>query len=200
MKIRVRSGRRTGRPIPDHRVNLQAACDFHDFVDFQLIADLEIVEILYGESELETRFHFADMVLEAFQRIEPTRMNHNIVPEYAYQRTSPHQTFEHIAARNGSDLGNFEDLTDFNQADNALLLLRSEHSGQCRFHFIHRFIDDVVVAKIQAVRGNQFSRSRIGTGVESDHDGIGGQGKIEIRFRNYAHTCLSLMDLDLCRG
>ena len=45
----------------------EAARDFNDFVSFQLIADLQIVEVLYGQAALESCFYFADIVLEALQ-------------------------------------------------------------------------------------------------------------------------------------
>ena len=35
-------------------------------------------------------------------------------------------------------------------------LLRRQHAGQRRFHLVHGFVDDVVVANIDAVRGDQF--------------------------------------------
>ena len=62
---------------------LQTARDFHDFVDFELIADFEIVKVLHGQAALEAAFDFADIVLEALQRIEFTRMNHDVVPKHA---------------------------------------------------------------------------------------------------------------------
>src|SRR6185436_13420293 len=45
----------------------EAARDFNDFVSFQLIADLQIVEVLYGQAALESCFYFSDIVLEAIQ-------------------------------------------------------------------------------------------------------------------------------------
>jgi hypothetical protein len=61
-------------------MDLQTARDFHDFVDFQLIADFEIIEVLYGQAALESCFNFTNVVLETLQRIEFPGMNHDIVP------------------------------------------------------------------------------------------------------------------------
>ncbi len=127
-------------------------------------------------------------------------MNHDVVPEHPDKRSAPDQTFEHIAACDRTDFGDLEDLPDFHQADDAFFFLGREHSRQRGFHLVHRFVDDVVVTKIYAVRPDQFPRSRIGTGVEPDNDCIGCQGKVDVRFRNCADARMNDIDLDLCRG
>src|SRR5690606_30933610 len=47
---------------------LERSRHFHDFVGFELVAYLEIVEILHREAALEARLHLAHVVLESLQR------------------------------------------------------------------------------------------------------------------------------------
>jgi hypothetical protein len=54
---------------------LQATRDFDDFVCFQLIPKLDIVEVFKRKSTLETRSHLSHVVLEALEGIEFTRMD-----------------------------------------------------------------------------------------------------------------------------
>ena len=70
----------------------------------------------------------------------------------------------------------------------AFFLLRRQHPGQRGLHFVHSFVNDVVVAQIHAVRADQLSGRGVGTRVEPDDDRVGGQRKVDIRFCDGAYT------------
>src|SRR5262245_16817538 len=87
------------------RFALQRARYFDDLVDLELVALFDRVEVLEREPALEARLHFAHVVLEALQRIELAVVDHHAVAQHAHARAAPHQPFEHVASRDGADLG-----------------------------------------------------------------------------------------------
>ncbi len=65
--------------------SLQSTRDLDDFVNFELVTDLEIVEVLDRQPAFETGLHLAYIVLEALEGIQFTGIDHHIVPEHADQ-------------------------------------------------------------------------------------------------------------------
>src|SRR5262245_4095790 len=73
------------------RYALQRARYFDDLVDLELVALFDRVEVLERESALETRLHFARVVLEALQRIELAVVDHHVSTQHAHPRAAPNQ-------------------------------------------------------------------------------------------------------------
>src|ERR1700693_3577744 len=109
---------------------------FLDFVDFELVADLEVVEVFHGHAALETSFHFAHVVLEALERINLARMDDHVVAQHAHQRVATHQALEHHASSHGPDLGDLEYLAHVDEAEYGFFFLRREHARERRLHFV----------------------------------------------------------------
>src|SRR6266704_4951843 len=90
---------------------------FLDFVDFELVADLEVVEVFHGHAALETGLHFAHVVLEALERIDLARMDDHVVTQHAHQGVAAHQALEHHASGNGPDLGDLKYLAHVEEVE-----------------------------------------------------------------------------------
>src|SRR6266480_1886883 len=170
---------------------------FLDFVDFELVADLEVIEVFHGHAALETGLYFTHVVLEALERIDLARMDNHVVAQHAHRRVAAHETFEHHASSDGPDLGNLEYLPHVDQSEYILFFLRREHARERRLHFVDRVIDDVVVAYVHPRGLGRLARGRIGAGIETDDHGLGGERKIHVGLRDRAHRAVHHVDLDL---
>src|SRR5437773_11820398 len=87
---------------------LQCPGHFLDFVDFELVADLEVVEVFHGHAALETGFHLAHVVLEALEGIDLARMDDHVVAQHTHHCVAAHETLEHHASSHGPDRGHLE--------------------------------------------------------------------------------------------
>ena len=56
-----------GKILGHGRRLLQGSSNLDDFIDLELIADLDVVVTLERQAAFEARFHFADIVLESLQ-------------------------------------------------------------------------------------------------------------------------------------
>src|SRR5204862_7987362 len=101
---------------------LKCPSHFLDFVDLELVADLQVVEVFHGHAALETGFHFTHVVLEALQRIDLPRMNDHVFTPHAARRVAPHQAVEHHGSGGGSALGDLEALATVDAAAYGLYL------------------------------------------------------------------------------
>lgn len=63
---------------------LQRSCDFLYFKYFELVAFLNVVEILQRQTAFETRLDFLDIVLETLQRIEVACPDDDVVAQQTY--------------------------------------------------------------------------------------------------------------------
>src|SRR6185312_11392135 len=176
---------------------LERPRDLNDLVSFELISNLEIAEALDREAAFESRLHLAHIVLEALERIELSRVDNDVVAQDTDHGTALDQTLEHVATGNCPDLRDVEYLPHLHESGDGLLSLRREHSGQRRLHFIHRVVDDVVVAHIHAVGRDELLGGRVGARVETDHHGIRGECEVHVRLGDGAYTTVNEVDLDL---
>jgi hypothetical protein len=63
---------------------LQRTRDFLYLENFQLIADLDVIEVLQRQAAFEAGFHFLHIILEAFQRIEFAGPHHDVVAQQTH--------------------------------------------------------------------------------------------------------------------
>src|SRR5256886_4383187 len=176
---------------------LQRSRHFDDFVHFELIALFDVVETLDRQSAFEARLDLAHIVLEALERIELAIVDDDIVAQDPDLRTAPHHAFEHVAAGDGPDLGYLGDLAHFDEPELAFLLLRREHARERRLHLVYRFVDDVVVADVDAVVFGELARGDIGAGVETDDDSLRRERQVDIRLGYAADGSMHDVYLDL---
>src|SRR5438046_9789671 len=107
---------------------------FLDFVDFELVADFEVVEVFHGHAALETGLYFTHVVLEALERIDIARMDDHVVAQHAHRRVAAHETLEHHASSDGPDLGTLAYVPHVDQSAYILSINRREHPRQRRLH------------------------------------------------------------------
>src|SRR5450759_775392 len=131
---------------------LQGARNLNDFVGFELVAHDQIVVIFQRQAAFEIGFNFFYVILEAFQRIQFTVVDHHVVAQHAHPRTAPDHTFQHVATGDRAHLGNGEHLAHFDHAHDAFPLLGSQHAGQRSLDLVHHRVDDVVVADVHTGR------------------------------------------------
>ena len=81
-----------------------------------------------------------------------------------------------------------------------LALLRRQHAGQRRLDLVHRIVNDVVVADVDAARLGQLARRRIGAGVEADDDRLRGQRQVDVGFGDAADGGVHHLHLDFGGG
>src|ERR1700722_11717332 len=103
------------RPPRPFRVapELQRTRDFGDFEDFELVAFDDVVEVLDRHTALEALTHFLDVVLEALERIELARVNHDVVAQHAHRRRALDEAVRDHKTAHRPDLRHLEDLTHF---------------------------------------------------------------------------------------
>src|SRR5579863_7454635 len=103
---------------------LQRTRDFGDFEDFELVAFDDVVEVLDRHTALEALTHFLDVVLEALERIELARVNHDVVAQHAHRRRALDEAIRDHTAGHCTDLRYLEDLTHFDHTGHDFALLR----------------------------------------------------------------------------
>src|SRR5439155_13344635 len=176
---------------------LQGPRHFHNFVHFELVALFDVVESLDRQSAFEPRLDLAHVVLEALERIELAIVDDDIVAQDPDLRTAPDKAFEHVAAGDRPDLRYLVYLAHFDESELALLLLRCEHARECCLHLVHRLVDDVVVADVDAVVLGELARSDIGAGIEADDDSLRRERQVDVRLGDAAHGSMHDVHLDL---
>ena len=71
--------------------------------------------------------------------------------------------------------------TRISAVPSALLpLLGRQHAGHGLGHIVDRVVDDVVVAQVHAVAFGQLAGVGVGTDVEADDDGLGGERQVDV--------------------
>src|SRR5690349_16582600 len=128
----------------------ERARDLDHLEHLELVADLDIVEVPDRKTAFESGFDLAHVVLEALERIELARMHDDTAADDANRGAAADQPFGHHAAGDGSDLRDLEDVAHFDEAENTLLALRRQHARDGRLHVVDRFVNDVVVADVDA--------------------------------------------------
>ena len=83
-------------------------------------------------------------------------------------------------------------------AEFLLLFLRLEHAFQGRLQVVGHLVDDVVAANLHAELFGQRSGAFVGNHRETDDDGVGGVGQVDVGLADAAHR--GLQDLDLHLG
>jgi hypothetical protein len=72
------------RPGRSSGTALQGPRDFDDLEGFQLVAFLDVVEVLEGQAAFKPGLDFARIVLETFQRIKLAFVDHDVVAKQPY--------------------------------------------------------------------------------------------------------------------
>src|ERR1700744_445874 len=93
------TARWTGRPP------LQRAGHLDTLEAFDLVADLDVVVLLHGDTAFHAVAHFVDQFLEAAQRFQFALEDHGVVAQHADRLAALDRAFHHHAAGDRAELG-----------------------------------------------------------------------------------------------
>src|SRR3989442_4814165 len=114
----IRSPSFCGRPLERFTKGLlQTSRNLQDLEHLELVAFLEIREVLQRHAALEARLDLAHVVLEALERVDLAGMDDDVVAQHADLRIALDQALLHVAAGDGADLGDAEHLLHLDQPE-----------------------------------------------------------------------------------
>ena len=137
---------------------------------------MDIVVVLQHQAAFEAHAHFFHIVFEAFERFELASVDHHMVADEAHAAVALDEAVGNHTAGNIAHFGNIDNLADFYRAGLLLFLLGSKHTAHGCFHIVDGVVDDVVVADFDVFVFGQLACGTIGTHVEADNEGTGGDG------------------------
>src|SRR5580700_3734262 len=162
-----------------------------------LIVDAHVLVVLHADTALGAGAHLARVVLEAAQRLERAFEDHDVVAQHADRIVALHQALGHQAPGYDPELRGAEYLAYLRDAHDLLLDLRLQHAGHHLFHVVDGFVDDAVVAHLDAGLLHGIARAGIGAHVETDDESARGRGQLHVRHGDAAQAAGDNLDLHL---
>src|SRR5687768_8820813 len=144
--------------------------DLLDDVALDLVAVLDVVEVLEPDAALEALAHLGDVVLEAAQRPDGALPGDDAVADEPRARVAPDDAVEHAAARDDARLRHAEGLEDERLAQNLLGLDLVEHADHGGAYLLLDLVDDRVEADVDVLLPRQLRRPDFRPDVEADDD------------------------------
>ena len=160
---------------------LQRTGDFADLEELQGITFLDVVVVLDGQTAFEVLFDFLRIVFETLERVEFAGIDDHVATQQAQLGGAAHHTRGNHTAGDRTDLADLEHLANLCGTDDFFLLVWRQHARHGQLEVVHGVVNDVVVADVHTVAFGQLARTGIGTGVEANDDGLGGNRQIDIR-------------------
>ncbi len=148
----------------------QGACHFDDVEAFQLVAFHNFIEAFNHQTALKAHTDFFNIVFVAFQRRQLAGMDDHVVADEADMGIAFDHAVGNHTACNVADLGNGDDLTDFDRTGYLLFLFRREHTAHRRLHVVDGIVDDVVVADFHVFIFGKFARRSVCAHVKADDE------------------------------
>ena len=87
---------------------------------------------------------------------------------------------EHVAAGDGADAGDPEDLADLGVAGDHLFELGREHADHGVLDVLEQLVDDLVGPDLDAFGLGQLTGLAVRADVEADDGGVGGGGQLDV--------------------
>src|SRR5690606_39278975 len=115
--------------VSSHSADLESPCDLADLEDLEVVADLDIVVATQGDTAVETRADFLDVVLETTQGFQMTSPKDHVVAQQTDLGVATHHAIRDHTTSHLTDARDAVDLADLDHADDLLTLLRSKHAG-----------------------------------------------------------------------
>ena len=113
-----------------------------------MVADANVLPVLQAYAAFKSLGHFLGVVLEALERRNFAGVKNDAFANEANAAISLYHAVRNIAARDGSNLGNFESVLNFHSSDDLLLCVGAEHSFHGSGDFVDTFIDDGILANL----------------------------------------------------
>src|SRR6266496_3647106 len=143
-----------------------------DYIGFDLVADLDVVEVLKTDTAFEAFAYFGCVILESAQRSDVAFPGDDAIANQTRARLAADNAVDDHGAGHRTNLGHFEDFAYFRLAENLFLLYLLEHSNHRGFNFFLDLINDRMQANVDAFLFSQITRPRFRANVEADdHDG-----------------------------
>jgi len=147
--------------------------DLLDHVVLDLVADLDVVEILEADTALETFADFGGIVFESTQRRDVAFPRDYPVANKTRARVALDNAVDHHAAGHGADTRDAENLAHVGLAENLLPLDFLQHADHGGLNFFFDLVDDRMQANVDAFLFRQFIGARFRTHIEADDDDRG---------------------------
>src|SRR5687768_748382 len=128
---------------------------------FEALDDVALLDVLIvGErhAALVTLADFLDVIFEALELRQVAFVDDDVIAQQPDFAAALDDAFGDHAARHFADLRDVEDLADVGVTDEALLERRREHAGEEQLHVVRHFVNDRVVADVDAVTFGDFTR------------------------------------------
>src|ERR1051325_3254 len=161
-----------------------------DDVALDLVAVLDVVEVLKSDAALEALAHLGDVVLEAAKASDVALPRDDAVAYESRARVASDHAVGHAAARDGPGLRHADRWQHERLAENLLLLDLVEHAYHRRAYLLLDLVDDRVEAYVDVLLPRKLRRARLGADVEADDDdrpsgslGLRSRGEQNVRLR-----------------
>src|SRR5680860_221155 len=140
-------------------------------VDLELVARLDVLELVQADAALVAVRHLGDVVLEAAQRGDDVLGHDHTVADDPHRRVAPDAAVGDDRAEHEAGARHLEDLPDLRAAGDDLFDLRREHALDSALDVLRGLVDDGVLAQVHAAVVDRLAGVGVGTHVERDDDG-----------------------------
>src|SRR5581483_2806074 len=163
---------------------------FDDVADFKVLiaGDLEAALVAFGD--------FADVVFEAAERFEFAFEDDRLIAQDADFAAARDLAVFDVAAGDGADLADLEDLAHFGVSERDFALYRREHAAHGLLEIVFDFVDDLVEAKVDTFVVRKAFDRLVGPDVEADKHRVGCAGKVDVVRRNGTDAAVNHADVD----
>src|SRR5512135_2721737 len=168
-----------------------------EHVTDQLVADLDIVEVLEAYTAFKTRADFADILLFVAQGRHFALVHHVVAAVQSYFSITVQLAFRDAAACHPAQFRGGKDRQDAGPADHLLDHDGLEHALEGLLDILGHAVDDVVQPDGDALGIRQTPRCHIGLHVEADDDSLGCRRQHHVVFSDVARLCIEYLDPDL---
>src|SRR5688572_17656423 len=113
-------------------------------VELHHIARLHVVEAFHADTALEPGVHLTHVFLEVLERRDLAVVDLHAVAQHTNPRVARRLALGDLGARDGSDLGDAEDLSHLGAADDLLARLGRQEALHRLANIVEQLVDDVV--------------------------------------------------------
>src|SRR5512133_1755069 len=179
--------------------------DLDHLVGFDLVAFLDVLEVVQADAALVAGRDRAGVILEAAQGSDPPVVDDHAVADQAGLGPAGDLTRGDVRPGDHADPRHPEGLADLGGAELALLVLGGEQALEGPLDVLHHLVDDRVQADVDAVAVGQVPGGRGGPHREADDDRPGHRGQGDVVLgdgpgRLVQHPQPDLGDLDPPQG
>ncbi len=175
--------RDTGRGLLSFIHRLERPLNLLDVIALDDVARLDVFVFLEGHAALLTDDDFLDLVLEALERAELAFVDDHVVADQTHIRAPLHLALGDPATSDLANLGDVEHFEDFGVAEEIFAIGWRQKARHGRLDVVHKVVDHVVIADLDAFLLGQRARLTVGADVEADDGGSGRGRERDVRTR-----------------